>query len=267
MSEWLSRAYRGMATGVCFAVFGLGGLAISVTVFPLLMLLVRDERLRQRVGKWVMRQSFHFFFEFMRFTGVLRYRVKHLERLSRPGLLIVANHPSLIDVVFLLGLLERANCIVRSTLLRNPFMRYPILAAGLVPNGEGGVDLLDRCIQSMNSGDALLVFPEGSRSEPTHLLPFQRGAAHLAVRARKDVTPVVIRVSEHNLGRHSVWWRAPRRRIDYEFEIKEDIPIQPLLERHPEPPAAARELTAQLRQYFEEELEIPCRAPTLSNAS
>lgn len=267
MLEWLSRAYRGLATGVCFAVFGLGGLGISVTVFPLLMLGVRDEGRRRRIGKRVMRASFRFFVEFMRVVGVLRYRVKHLERLDRPGLLVVANHPSLIDVVFLLGLLPRANCIVRGTLLRNPFMRYPILAAGLIPNWEGGVDLLDRCIGAMNSGDALLVFPEGSRSEPDHLLAFQRGAAHLAVRARKDVTPVVIRVSEHNLGRRSVWWRAPRQRMDYEFEVKEDIPIGPLLERHPEAPAAARALTAQLRRFFEDELETPCRAARLSNTS
>lgn len=267
MFEALSRAYRGLATGVCFAVFGLGGLAIAVTVFPLLMFGVRDEQRRRRLGKRVMQKSFRFFVEFMRVVGVLRYRVRNLERLDRPGLLIVANHPSLIDVVFLLSFLKRANCIVRSSLLKNPFTRYPILAADLIPNGSGGVELLDRCIASMDAGDALVIFPEGSRSEPDGMLPFQRGAAHLAVRARKDVTPVVIRVSEHNLGRHSRWWRAPRKRMDYDFEIKEDIPIQPLLERQQEAPAAARILTQELRRFFEVELETPCRPARLSKAS
>lgn len=269
MLERIGRAYRGLATGVCFAVFGIGGLLIGITVFPLLVLCVRAEERRRRLGKRVVHLSFRFFVEFMRCVGVLRYRVRHLERLQRPGLLVVANHPSLIDVVFLISLIERANCIVRGSLLRNPFTRYPILAADLIPNFEGGLDLLNRCARSMEAGDVLIVFPEGSRSEPDHLLKFQRGAAHIAVRARKDVTPVVIRVSEHNLGRHDVWWRAPRHRMVYEFDVQEDIPIQPLLERHPEAPAAARALTDHLRRHFDDQLERPWRsaAAKLSKAS
>jgi 1-acyl-sn-glycerol-3-phosphate acyltransferase len=268
MLDQVGRAYRGLATGFCFAVFGAGGLLIGTLVLPVLVLCVRNPERRRVMGKRVMHESFRFFVGLMRFVGVLRYRVRNLERLHRPGLLVVANHPSLIDVVFLISLLQRANCIVRGTLLRNPFTRYPILAADLIPNWEDGEALLDRCAVSLARGDCLVVFPEGSRSDaPDRMLRFQRGAAHIALRARTAFTPVVIRVGEHNLGRHDKWWRAPRERMSYELEVMEDIPVGPLLERGLELPTAARELTATLRHFFEEALETPCRPLMLSKAS
>ena len=40
-----------------------------------------------------------------------------------------------------------------------------------------GLELIKRCSDSLGEGNSLVIFPEGSRSEPDHLLPFQRGFA------------------------------------------------------------------------------------------
>jgi 1-acyl-sn-glycerol-3-phosphate acyltransferase len=258
LRQGLGWAWRGAATGFCFFIFGLGELIEAFFIFPLILLLLRHEARRKVVGKWVMYASFKGFVELMRLTGVLRYEVKNLERLDRPGLLILSNHPTLIDVVFLISFLRRADCIVKDSLIKNPFTRYAILAAGLTSNSSADGSpqaLLDACAKSMDEGNALVIFPEGSRSEAGALLPFQRGAANIAVRARRDITPVLIHVSEHNLGRSSTWWRAPARRMDFRFEVMEDIAIQPLIEANPEAPAAARVLTQQLSLYFQKELD------------
>jgi hypothetical protein len=42
--------------------------------------------------------------------------------------MIIANHPSLIDVVFLIGLVRQANCVVKQSLWENPFTRGPVRA-------------------------------------------------------------------------------------------------------------------------------------------
>lgn len=253
----LNLAWRTLATGFCFFIFGLGELIQAFFIFPLILVLLRNTTRRKALGKWVMHLSFKGFVEFMRLTGVLRYDVKNLERLNRPGLLVLANHPTLIDVVFLISFLKQADCIVKDSLIRNPFTRYAILAAGLIPNSAGSdpQDLIDACARSMDEGNALVIFPEGSRSKKDSMLPLQRGAANIAIRARRNITPVLIRVNEHNLSRDSKWWRAPRSQVAFSFEVMEDIVLQPFLEANAEAPAAARALTEHLRLYFQKELD------------
>ena len=76
----------------------------------------------------------------MRGVGVLTYEFEGAERLGRPGQIIVANHPSLIDVVFLLGFTPQATCIVKEALFQNPFTRWPVAAAGFVSNSPISAD-------------------------------------------------------------------------------------------------------------------------------
>ena len=61
----------------------------------------------------------------MRHTGVLTYHIEGQEHLNETGRLIIANHPSLIDVVFLIALIRDTNCIVKDSLVNNPFTRGP----------------------------------------------------------------------------------------------------------------------------------------------
>ena len=254
MVEFLDRAWRALATGFCFLVFGLGELLLAFTVFPMLLIFVRDEAERGRLAKLVVHHSFRSFVELMRLSGTLDYNVRHLERLDRPGLLVLANHPTLIDVVFLISFIRRADCIVKGALLKNPFTRYAILAGGFIRNTEGEA-LVESCGRSMASGNALIIFPEGTRSDPGGMRELQRGAAHIAVRNGRDITPVVIRAGNHNLGRQSSWWTSPKKRVRIEFDVEEDIPVAPFLEREAEPSAAARELTRHLKDYFLEKLD------------
>lgn len=249
MLERLGQVWRGLATGLCFAIFGLGELLLAFTVFPFLLVFMRNETKRSRVAKALLHHSFRAFVWLMKSTGGLDYETRHLERLKRPGLLVLANHPSLIDIVFLISFIRQADCIVKDALINNPFTRYAILACGFIRNADKEA-LLENCGKSMRAGNVLIVFPEGTRSEPDHMREFKRGAAHIAVRTQRDITPVVIRANEHNLGRDSHWWKPPKKPMHFEFEVGEDIPVRPFREKQPEAPATARELTRYLTQHF-----------------
>ena len=253
----IDRLWRTVATGFCFATFGIGQLIMAVTVLPLLMLIPNRQR-RERMGRRVVRLAFAGFVLLMRVTGVLRYRVRGLEKLRQPGTLIVANHPSLIDVVFLLSFVPEVDCVVKSSLFKNPFTRYAVTAAGYIPSKRDPEEVIAACGASLAAGGCLLVFPEGTRSDPDKPLHFQRGAANLAIRLRCDLIPVVIRVSEHNLGKRSRWWRVPPRKVSFDFEVKDRLSIAPWLESGYEPAISARELTASLTDYFRREIETPC---------
>lgn len=243
--EKLGRWWRIEATGFCFAVFGLGGLLVRLVVYPLLRLLVYPLQRRTQAIKAVIHHSFRWFVALMAGLGVLSYEVRNVERLHRKGLLVLANHPSLIDVVFLISLIRNMDCIVKQALLRNPFTRGPITAAGFIAN-DVGASLVESCIASIQSGNNLIIFPEGTRTPLVGQVHLQRGAANVAVRGRINITPVHIHCSLPMLTKGAPWWKVPVRRPHFIIEVREDIDIAPLIEGAGSEALAARQVTEYL---------------------
>jgi 1-acyl-sn-glycerol-3-phosphate acyltransferase len=252
MTARLGLAWRTAATGVCFAAFGIGGILLRLLVFPMLNLVVADRERRVRWARACIRHSFQAFVALMRGLQVLTYEVRGADRLRREGLLIVANHPTLIDVVFLMSLVRRADCIVKSTLAHNTFTRGPVRAAGYVCN-DSGADMVRDCVASVRMGNNLIIFPEGTRTRRTGGMTMQRGAANIAVRGLIDVTPVRIRVEPMTLGKGEPWYHPPARRVHLTFDVGEDIPVRPFLGDGAGEAVAARRLTEHFNDYFSRE--------------
>jgi 1-acyl-sn-glycerol-3-phosphate acyltransferase len=240
--------WRVLATGFSFVVFGIGGLLLRVLVFPLLHLLVRQPEPRVAASRTVIRLAFRAYVELMRMLGVLRYEVRGMEKLERGGMLILANHPTLIDTVFLMAFVKNADCIVKADLWNNPFTRGPVRAAGYINNG-GGAELVDDCIASLRRGNNLIVFPEGTRTPGDGVISMKRGAANIAVRGGRDITPVLIRCHPPTLGKGGKWWRVPPRRACFEIEVQDDLAIGQFAGGASDV-MAARQLTDFLQVYF-----------------
>jgi 1-acyl-sn-glycerol-3-phosphate acyltransferase len=254
MFNRIDRSWRVVATGVAFLAFGAGGLGLRILVFPALNLFVRERRLRIALARHVILLAFRGFIELMRFFGVLRYDIRGLERLERGGLLILANHPTLIDTVFLMAFVKHADCIVKSKLWRNPFTRGPVRAAGYI-NNERGPELVEDCIASLRSGNNLIIFPEGTRTPKHGSIHFKRGAANIALRGSCNVTPVIIRCTPPALSKGDKWWRVPSRWVHFSLEVQEDIDIRPFIADARNEVLGARHLTDHLQEYFMKESE------------
>jgi 1-acyl-sn-glycerol-3-phosphate acyltransferase len=256
MVERLDRAWRVCATGLCFSGFGLGGLVLRVLVFPVLSLAPWSALRRQRVCKDVIHYAFRLFLWLMCTVGVIRYEVRNAQRLRRQGLLIVANHPSLIDVIFLIALARRADCVVKAGLARNPFTRGPVLATGYVQN-DSGAAMVQGCIASLRAGNNLVIFPEGTRTPADGSLRLQRGAANIAVRGGFALTPVIIRSEPPMLRKGDKWYRVPVRRSHYVIDVREDLDTRQLAASGTagtEDVMAVRAVTQALTDYFSTEV-------------
>ncbi|WP_263262145.1 1-acyl-sn-glycerol-3-phosphate acyltransferase [Pseudomonas sp. RIT-PI-S] len=243
---------RLIATFASFALFGLGGLSLRVLVFPLLRLLpggpVRQRQRARRTVSWL----FSVFIGFMRRTGVLTFEVHGAERLGRPGQMVIANHPSLIDVVFLISLMRDANCVVKDSLWRNPFTRGPVRAAQYISN-DGSLEMLDTAVTALAAGQSLIVFPEGTRTTPGHAPVLHRGAAAIALRGARVLTPVTIRVHPTTLTKAEPWYRIPCRRVHFSFHVGADIDPE-AYNALGAAPKASRLLNDHLHHYFMKEL-------------
>ncbi|MBB1518135.1 lysophospholipid acyltransferase family protein [Aquipseudomonas guryensis] len=244
--------WRLFATAASFSLFGIGGVLLRVLVFPLLSLLPGDALTRRTRARAVVSWTFYKFVRFMYHSGVLTYEVEGIERLGRPGQMVIANHPSLIDVVVLIAFIRDANCVVKQSLWDNPSMRGPIRAAGFISN-SGSLDMLDEAAGALQEGQTLVIFPEGTRTTPGHTPEFHRGAAAIAVRGARLVTPVVISVSPTTLTKAEPWYSIPSRRFHFRLRVGEDIDPQQFTAQAPLP-IASRKLNDHLHQHFMKEL-------------
>jgi 1-acyl-sn-glycerol-3-phosphate acyltransferase len=247
---WL---WRLIATGLSFTFFGLGGLLLRVLVFPLQRLLPGDHAVRRRRARITISRTFRLFIQFMGKVGILTIDFRDAERLGRPGQLVIANHPSLLDVVFLIGYMgDNANCVVKHGLITNPFTRGPIQGAGYISNDQSP-DMIERAADTLRNGETLVIFPEGTRTPMDSPPRFHRGACAIALRGARVVTPVVIRMNPRSLAKGQPWYRIPHRRMNYVIEVGQDIDPGEWRDRYPIP-IAGRRMNDFLHHYFEQEL-------------
>jgi len=244
--EWCWRVF---GVALSFIVIGIGGLVI----FPLLRLVIWQRQRRQAVARDLIRLAFLGIVRSMCAFGVFQYRANGLARLERQGLLILANHPTLIDIVFLMAFVPRADCIVKQGLWRNPFTRATVNAAGYICNRGDSVRLVEDCVASVRGGGNLIVFPEGTRTPADGSISLKRGAANIAVRAPCDITPVLVRCAPPMLIKSEPWWRLPEQTSQFQFDVMEDIAIGPFVEGAANQVLAARRMTAHLLQIFAQE--------------
>lgn len=254
MFSLINYYWRILATGLCFATFGLGGLVLSVTVFPFLYLLPVSLHWKKDKAQAVIHHGFRLFVGMMRAVGVLRVTLEGKERFQKGDkCLITANHPTLIDVVLLISLLPRVDCIVKTALWRNPFMRGAVGAAGYISNSDPQ-GLIDECVSSLQGGRALLIFPEGTRTTPGKPIKFQRGAANIALRSKVNILPVNISCHPTSLTKNEKWYQVPRcSPVHITITVGDEIDVEPFERQSSNIPRASRCLTDFLQHYFQKE--------------
>ncbi|MEX1032905.1 MAG: lysophospholipid acyltransferase family protein, partial [Cellvibrionaceae bacterium] len=233
---------------------GIGGFLLPFLVIPVIYLLPGSKLDRERRAKKAIHYTMRGFVEIMRGLGILTYSIEDREGFNRPGQLILANHPSLIDVVFLIAFIERADCVVKSALRRNPFTRGPVGLAGYIINDDPE-QVIDATVASLARGNSLIIFPEGTRTTPGEPLHLQRGAANIALRADVPITPVIITCEPTTLTKNTPWYRVPSRRFHFTMKMQPDIAVRRFSDADI-PSLAARKLTQHLQRYFTQELLV-----------
>ena len=237
------------ATGLCFVVFGLFTFVLGMLVLPLIRLLSLERARGRRLARAVVGGGLRFFVEFMRAVGVLRYEFIGGEKLGRPGQLMVANHPTLIDAVFLMGFTPLAGCIVKAGHLRNLITRGAVKAAGYIANAPTD-EMIYAAEAALRAGETLLIFPEGTRTVPGRPVQMQRGAANVAVRGARVLTPIFISCDPPTLSKNLPWYRIPPRRPRFTLRVGDDIDLAAY--RGMPVPIASRRLNADLAGLFDQ---------------
>ena len=248
----LDRFWRLITTAISFALFGLGGLVLAATVFPLLNLLVRDRARRAALAQDVVHATMRLYALLITTVGPVSYVCDDAKALrNERGCLVVANHPSLLDIVFLMSLMERTQCVVKAGVWRNPFMRGVVTAANYIPNLDDPEKLLDDCAAALKAGNNLVIFPEGSRTPPGQKRKYQRGFAYVALRSGAPIRIVTLTCTPPTLFKGEPWYKIPLRRPLWVIRVHERLEA---VDEDVQPAIAVRRLCAQVERRIEEAL-------------
>jgi len=145
-----------------------------------------------------------------RLLGVALFRVRCQGRQHVPasgGALVLSNHQSHLDPP-LLGLAcdRRLNFLARATLFHFAPLAWFIGSLNAIPIDREGMGLsgLKETLKRLRRGDAVVIFPEGTRTHDGQVAPLKLGFSAIARRANVPLVPVGI------AGAYAAW---PRRRL------------------------------------------------------
>lgn len=186
-----------------YFLFGLGGLLISAF---LLLLRPFVPKYEQALGSKVLQYSWKLMCLLLRCTWNLKLNAPDKARMKQiRSSIIVANHPSLIDVVILTSIIPKCMLIVKPGLLRWPFLR-PILKSLCIVNDGNSEAMLSKATEALQRGFNIIIFPEGTRTSPGRRNKLHRGAFHLAIRSGAPIVPIRIQTSQPFLTKEAPWW-------------------------------------------------------------
>lgn len=124
-------------------------------------------------------------------------KVTGLELIPDQPVLFVANHQGLFDILLLLGYLERpVGFIAKEEIKKIPIVNKWMIEMKCVfidrSNRRAAIKVIDDGIELLNSGQSMVIFPEGTRGKGREINPFKSGSLRLATRSGVPIVPVTI---------------------------------------------------------------------------
>jgi len=130
------------------------------------------------------------------------FRVRRLGREHIPsgGVILAANHRSFLDP-FVIGccLPRPIYFVAKRELFKNPIIGWFLNAMGAFPvkRGESDDESVATALALLERGQAVVIFPEGTRIRAGSLAKPKRGVGRLALQSGAPVVPIAVTGSEH----------------------------------------------------------------------
>ena len=230
-------------------VFGVGAVILAVFVFPFIRLFTLR---RKDFGVVARAYVSHTFRVFLGFLNLLHVSIRKVENeddyRNIHSKIIIANHPSLLDFVYIMSLVPNSTCIVRGGLTKTPLRG--VIKQAYITNTTTFEDMCVECKKLTDMGCNVIIFPEGTRTPRHGKNNYKKGAARIALYCGCDVQPVFIGGSDkYGLGKHDPLW-SYNHVEPYLYDFKK-LPVISIDEyKDLSEPIAAKRLTDKMEQVL-----------------
>ena len=133
---------------------------------------------------------------------------------------VIGNHPSTLDIfTHITALPVSIRFLTKTELFRIPIFGRVLKTLGLPridrKNAKANFEKINESInQVIKSGNSIMIFPEGKRSNQKELLPFKKGAAYIAKDFNLPIIPVVSHNAHNLMIKGKVWLKSGEIKIE-----------------------------------------------------
>lgn len=110
---------------------------------------------------------------------------------------MVSNHQSGLDILVLFKLHRHFKWVAKKGLFQIPFIGWNMALNGYIAiersRGRSKLQMMDQAAASIEEGNSVMLFPEGTRSPDGSLQMYKTGAFRLALETHSPIVPVVIK--------------------------------------------------------------------------
>ncbi len=195
----------------------------------------------RRVGRAGIAYGYRGYWTVVDALGAMRLDLKALDQLAAEpgGLVIVGNHPMLLDGVLVASRLPRASCIMSSKLMGNVFIGAGARFARYI-QVEQPLSMIKEAVQDLKRDAQLIIFPEGTRTVGERVNPFRPGVTLIAKKANVPIQTIFIETRSPFLTKGWPILKPPPLPIEISVRLGKRF----------EPEADHGKLLADLEDYF-----------------
>lgn len=222
----------------------LGAMSLTWNLVSLLLYPILSRKQGTIVGRAAISSVYRGFWTCTQWLGLMSIDYEALDALSRDGgLIIAANHPSMLDALLVVARVPRGICIMRASLMRNPFLGAGARLARYIRN-DPPRGMIRGAVENLKAGGQLVMFPEGTRTVEAPVNTFRPGVTLIAQMAQVPIQTVIIETPSPYLGKGWPIWRTPEFPVVFKARLGERFM----------PEADHQGLLKRLEQYFAREL-------------
>jgi 1-acyl-sn-glycerol-3-phosphate acyltransferase len=181
---------------------------VFLPIMAVVALFTRNDVTCRLRGRWMRR--FGYFTSLWTPLWRFHWSGKPPSDIDTKGYVVVCNHQSTSDPFLLSHLPFDMRWIAKEELFRQPVTGWLLRLSGDIPLRRGEkdsvVEMMAECRKTIAAGMSVMIFPEGTRSKTTEMLPFKDGAFQLALDTRTSVVPLVLEGTHAMRPKGSVWF-------------------------------------------------------------
>jgi 1-acyl-sn-glycerol-3-phosphate acyltransferase len=215
------RCWQCLVIATITLAYGVGVVLNGLFFLPLIFISCRDPKRRRLRVRHLFAAEFRLFLGFLSLCRILI--IENLTRQANSGpMVIVANHPSLLDIMILIAMFPEADCLIKKSLWKAPLVGPMLIAAGYIANDDAA-GFLDSAAARLADGLPIIIFPEGSRSPAQGMHPFHRSAASVALRHACQILPIRLEFSHRVLAKGQSLFRFPPCSVSCRVEFRDKL--------------------------------------------
>lgn len=167
-------------------------LAVGVIFFPTTLLHENSKAIHYASFVWTAG-----LLKMLKFICKLEVEIRGLENIPKESYIVASKHQSALDILVLANIVNSGKFVMKRSLIFVPMMGLYCLKMGMILiDRAGGARtlkiMIDKCVKKITEGQNIIIFPEGTRTEPGIAVRYKSGIAAIYDQAKVKVLPVAL---------------------------------------------------------------------------